>query len=134
MLKNFHKKKAQIFNNKKRQFLYPQTSANKVETFLQNAQALEKLQNRKQSSNDPEQNPEVKPRLPIDAVLMQERYQQSALAPGIALYDEHIRAYYRSRTGGNKDSCWSEEMKALVGKESRPHMRSFLQSKGFTME
>jgi hypothetical protein len=40
----------------KRQFLYPQTSANKVETFLQNAQALEKLQNRKQRSSDPEQN------------------------------------------------------------------------------
>ncbi len=82
----------------------------------------------------PEQDPEVKPRLPIETVLMQEQYNAAALAPGIAAYDEHIREYYRSRTGGKKDSCWSEEMKALVGKESRPHMRGFLHSKGFTME
>lgn len=82
----------------------------------------------------PEQDPEVKPRLPHSAVLMQEQYDSSVLAPGIAAYDEHIREYYRSRTGGKKDSCWSEEMKALVGKESRPHMRGFLRSKGFTMQ
>jgi len=82
----------------------------------------------------PEQDPEVKPRLPMDAVLMHEQYDSSALAPGIDTYDEHIREYYRSRTGGKKDSCWSEEMRALVGKESRPHMRGFLQSKGFTMQ
>lgn len=82
----------------------------------------------------PEQDPEVKPRLPLSTVLMQEQYDASVLAPGITAYDEHIREYYRSRTGGKKDSCWSEEMRALVGKESRPHMRSFLQSKGFTME
>ena len=82
----------------------------------------------------PEQDPEIKPRLPLDAVLMHETYDASLLEPGIASYDEHIREYYRSRTGGKKDSCWSEEMKALVGKESRPHMRGFLESKGFTMQ
>lgn len=81
----------------------------------------------------PEQDPEVKPRLPLDAVLMQDRYDADVLAPGIAAYDEHMRAYYRSRTGGKKDSNWSSEMRSLVGKESRPHMRSFLDSKGFTM-
>ncbi len=82
----------------------------------------------------PDQDPEVKPRLPLESVLMQETYDADQLEPGIAAYDEHIRAYYRSRTGGKKDSCWSEEMRALVGKESRPHMRGFLQSKGFTMQ
>jgi len=81
----------------------------------------------------PEQDPEVKPRLPLDAVLMQDRYDADVLAPGIKAYDEHMRAYYRSRTGGKKDSNWSSEMRSLVGKESRPHMRSFLDSKGFTM-
>jgi len=82
----------------------------------------------------PEQDPEVKPRLPQGAVLMQEQYDANALAPGITAYDEHIREYYRTRTGGKKDSCWSEEMRALVGKESRPHMRGFLESKGFSMK
>ena len=82
----------------------------------------------------PEQNPEVKPRLPLSSVLMQDTYNEDILQSGIDQYDEHIRAYYRSRTGGNKDSCWSEEMRVLVGKESRPHMRAFLESKGFTMK
>jgi len=82
----------------------------------------------------PDQDPEVKPRLSLETVLMQETYTEEVLAPGIDAYDEHIRAYYRSRTGGKKDSCWSEEMRALVGKESRPHMREFLNLKGFTMQ
>ncbi len=82
----------------------------------------------------PEQDPEVKPRLPLDAVLMQDTYDESVLEAGIAQYDEHMRSYYRQRTGGKKDSNWSVEMKALVGKESRPHMRSFLHDQGFTMK
>ena len=82
----------------------------------------------------PEQYPEVKPRLPLDAVLMQNTYDADVLASGITAYDEHIHAYYSSRSGINKDSSWSEEMRALVGKESRPHMRGFLKSKGFTMQ
>lgn len=81
----------------------------------------------------PEQDPEIKPRLPLDSVLMQDSYDGKDLEPGIAAYDEHLRAYYRSRTGGTKDSCWSEEMLALVGKEKRTHMRDFLKSQGFTM-
>ena len=81
----------------------------------------------------PEQDPEVKPRLPLDAVLMQDSYKEDVLAPGITSYDEHIALYYRTRSGGNKDSSWSAEMRALVGKESRPHMRGFLESRGFTM-
>jgi len=82
----------------------------------------------------PEQDPNIKPRLPLDAVLMQDIYNEDALAPGITAYDEHISLYYRTRTGGKKDSSWSEEMRVLVGKESRPHMRGFLESKGFTMQ
>ena len=81
----------------------------------------------------PEQDPDIKPRLPLDAVLMQDTYNADALEPGITAYDEHIALYYRTRTGGKKESTWSEEMRALVGKESRPHMRGFLKSKGFSM-
>ncbi|MEH6503682.1 MAG: oxygen-insensitive NADPH nitroreductase [Cycloclasticus sp.] len=82
----------------------------------------------------PDQNPEIKPRLPLSTVLKEETYDQPSDVSGIELYDEHIRAYYRSRTGGRKDSCWSEEMRALVGKESRPHMRDFLARRGFSMK
>lgn len=82
----------------------------------------------------PDQHPEVKPRLPLSTVLKEETYYQPSDVSGIELYDEHIRAYYKSRTGGKKDSCWSEEMRALVGKESRPHMRDFLARRGFSMK
>jgi nitroreductase len=81
----------------------------------------------------PAQDPEVKPRLPLSVVLKEERYADGGDPDGIRFYDETLRQYYRTRTGGTKDSCWTEEMRALVGKESRPHMRGFLKSCGFTM-
>ncbi|RLA24622.1 MAG: oxygen-insensitive NADPH nitroreductase [Gammaproteobacteria bacterium] len=82
----------------------------------------------------PDQDPDVKPRLPLSVVLKEDSYQDAGDVAGIKIYDEQIRSYYKSRTGGKKDSCWSEEMKALVGKESRPHMREFLRKRGFLMK
>ena len=82
----------------------------------------------------PAQDPEVKPRLPLAAVLGEEVYPAAGMLEGIRAYDEAIRAYYRRRTGGAKDSCWSLEMKALVGREARPHMRGFLAGRGFGMK
>jgi len=81
----------------------------------------------------PAQDPQVKPRISVDAVLMQETYKADEVAAHISDYNEQLRDYYMTRTGGNKDSTWSQEMRALVGKESRPHMRGFLKDKGFTM-
>lgn len=81
----------------------------------------------------PAQDPEVKPRLPLPAVLMKDRYREEPQAELVARYDETLRAYYQSRSGGTKDSNWSAEMRALVGRESRPHMREFLSRQGFTM-
>ena len=52
----------------------------------------------------------------------------------MACYDEIVRQYYKTRTGGTKDSCWTEEMKLLVGKESRPHMRAFLEKRNYCMK
>lgn len=79
----------------------------------------------------PDQDPEVKPRLPVDAVLMKNVYSEAQQRELVAQYDEQVRTYYQTRTGGNKDSSWSEEMRALVGKESRPHMKGFLADQGF---
>jgi len=82
----------------------------------------------------PDQDPEVKPRLPLTTVLKEDSYLNADDVSGIEVYDEHIREYYKSRTGGKKASCWSEEMRTLVGKESRPFMRDFLTKRGFTMK
>jgi len=77
----------------------------------------------------PAQDPQCKPRLPLAAVLMEDRYQEVDEAQ-VAQYDQTMRAYYQQRTGGRVDRGWSQEMAALLSKESRPHMREFLARKG----
>ena len=82
----------------------------------------------------PGQDPEVKPRLPLQAVLKEDAYRDPDSLEDIRAYDRVLREYYLARGEGPKDSCWSEEMKRLVGKESRPHMRAFLARRGFTLD
>lgn len=81
----------------------------------------------------PEQDPETKPRLPVEVVLKENVYSVAGEADLIDSYDETLRDYYRSRTGNNKVSCWTEEMARLIGGERRPHMRQFLADRGFEM-
>ncbi len=82
----------------------------------------------------PVQDPEIKPRLPLSVVLKEERYDDSKDRAGILSYDKKLQQYYQTRTSGAKKSCWTLEMKELVGKESRPHMKDFLKSCGFSMK
>lgn len=82
----------------------------------------------------PAQDPEVKPRLPLSLILMEEVYDDGDPSELFAEYDAITREYYRTRTGGAKDICWSEQMAGLLGKESRPHMRAFLRDQGFEMK
>lgn len=79
----------------------------------------------------PDQNPEVKPRLPVQVVLKQDRYDDQQDSVLIREYDDQIRAYYKTRTGGQKDMSWSEQISGMLQKEARPHMQAFLQARGF---
>ena len=78
----------------------------------------------------PDQDPALKPRLPISVTLKEETYDQSGDVAGIEAYDAQMREYYLERTGGKIDRTWSADMSALLGKESRPHMRSYLDGQG----
>ena len=51
-----------------------------------------------------------------------------------AEYDELVREYYKTRTGGNKDDSWSEQIAEMLVKEARPHMKAFLESRGFILK
>lgn len=82
----------------------------------------------------PDQDPALKPRLPLSVTLKEETYDVSGDQDGIRAYDEQMREYYKERTGGKLDRAWSEDMSALLGKESRPHMKGFLEGQGFTFE
>lgn len=79
----------------------------------------------------PDQDPAIKPRLPLRVTLKEERYDEDADQAEIAGYDAEMRGYYLERTGGKLDRTWSADMEKLLGKESRPHMLPFLQSQGF---
>jgi len=82
----------------------------------------------------PDQDPEVKPRLPLSVILKQETYDDSQDAAIIAAYDADIREYYRTRTGGGHGVSWSEQVAGLLSDKSRPHMRAFLAEQGFTFK
>lgn len=79
----------------------------------------------------PDQDPMLKPRLPLSVTLKEERYDETGDRDGIAAYDETLRSYYVERTGGKRESTWTADMSALLGKESRPHMRGYLDGQGF---
>lgn len=82
----------------------------------------------------PDQNPEIKPRLPLSVILKDEVYSDSNDGAAIDVYDEQIREYYRGRTGGGHGICWSEQVATLLSEKARPHMRGFLAEQGFTFE
>lgn len=82
----------------------------------------------------PDQEPEVKPRLPVEAILKEDYYDDSGDAERIAAFDETMQAYYASRSSANKSSNWTDQMKVLFTAKSRPHMREFLRERGFEMK
>ena len=82
----------------------------------------------------PAQNPEIKPRLPLPVVFKQDSYDDSTDRILIEEYDRAIRSYYKTRTGGAIDHSWSEQISAMLVKEARPHMLSYLRDKGFILK
>ncbi|MEC7126044.1 MAG: oxygen-insensitive NADPH nitroreductase, partial [Pseudomonadota bacterium] len=82
----------------------------------------------------PDQDPEIKPRLPVPVVVKQDYYNEEGDADQIEEYDEAIREYYRTRTGGGHGISWSEQVATLLSEKSRPHMKAFLADQGFVFK
>jgi nitroreductase len=79
----------------------------------------------------PAQDPEVKPRLPLESILKQDRYDDSQDQARVAEFDATMQQYYQQRTGGRKDSTWSKELAPLFTTKLRLHMKAFLEKRGF---
>ena len=73
----------------------------------------------------PDQDPEIKPRLPLSVILKDEVYNERGDQDQIREYDEKIRDYYRTRTGGGHGISWTEQVATLLSEKSRPHMKVF---------
>ncbi|PJG60373.1 oxygen-insensitive NADPH nitroreductase [Aeromonas cavernicola] len=82
----------------------------------------------------PAQAPEQKPRLPRTLVVHQECYQHQLDHDLLAQYDQQMESYYHTRSGYNKQQNWSGQVRAILGKESRPFMLGFLQARGFNLK
>ncbi|MEL7895388.1 oxygen-insensitive NADPH nitroreductase [Vreelandella neptunia] len=80
----------------------------------------------------PEQEPEVKPRLPVEAVLKEDYYTEDC--EQVEAFDTTMQVYYQARSSSNKDTDWSRNLKPLFDNKLRPHMRDFLIKRGFEMK
>lgn len=69
----------------------------------------------------PDEAPPPKPRLPLDAIMMTDRYTPGGAPPE---YDQHVQAYYAARS--NTATTWSERVAARVGREGRPQVTTYL--------
>jgi len=82
----------------------------------------------------PAHDPPPKPRLPVEAVLFDDRYPKT---PDSAVLDEYDRAtnhYYQNRNANLRDETWTAQMADFMGKVIRPHMKEFLEKKGFFLK
>lgn len=82
----------------------------------------------------PNQNPDVKPRLPLEVIYKQDKYSADGDEEKIREYDRLIRDYYIKRTKGKRDDFWSKQMAEKMEQELRPHMKDFLEGQGFKMK
>ncbi|MBT2785557.1 MULTISPECIES: oxygen-insensitive NADPH nitroreductase [unclassified Halomonas] len=80
----------------------------------------------------PDQEPEVKPRLPVEAVLKEDYYTEDV--EQVEAFDTTMQTYYQARSSSNKDTDWSRNLKPLFDSKLRPHMRAFLIKRGFEMK
>lgn len=80
----------------------------------------------------PAHEPDVKPRLPVEAILKEDYYSDDSEL--VEAFDDAMQTYYSQRRGGNKDSTWSQNLSPLFDSKLRAHMREFLTKRGFEMK
>jgi nitroreductase len=82
----------------------------------------------------PAHDPPPKPRLPVEAVLFEDRYPETHDPALIGEYDRVTNHYYLNRNSNLRDETWTRQMADFMGKVIRPHMKEFLENKGFFLK
>ncbi len=78
----------------------------------------------------PDQDNEVKPRMPVELVLHEGHYRDPSEAR-IQAYDDTMAAYYAARTDNSRLSDWRTPTARAVQGKKREHMLDFLRARGF---
>ncbi|HSJ36964.1 MAG TPA: NADPH-dependent oxidoreductase [Planococcus sp. (in: firmicutes)] len=79
----------------------------------------------------PNEKNEVKPRLPVEAILHENNYDEEKYKRILPAYDKTILDYYGSRGSNQKTASWSQQMADFLKKPRRPDLKGVLASKGF---
>jgi nitroreductase len=82
----------------------------------------------------PAHDPPPKPRLPVEAVLFDDRYPEKHDRAALDEYDRVTNHYYLNRDSNLRDETWTRQMADFMGKVIRPHMKGFLEKKGFCLK
>ncbi|QBP41916.1 oxygen-insensitive NADPH nitroreductase [Paenisporosarcina antarctica] len=82
----------------------------------------------------PAEHNEVKPRLPVDAILHENKYDEVKYDELLPTYDKEIERYYKNRSTNEKSTTWTKGMAVYLKKPQRLHVRSFLEKKGFHLK
>lgn len=80
----------------------------------------------------PTKRNETKPRLPVAAILHENGYDTDKYNTLLEEYDQIMEDYYASRSANQKTANWTKQMADYLVEQHRPHMKEFLQTKGFT--
>ncbi len=78
----------------------------------------------------PDDNPEVKPRMPSSMLVHENEYQPVDEAI-LAEYDEQLAQYYLSRGSNTRRDTWSDHIRRTIVKESRPFILEYLHKQGW---
>jgi len=82
----------------------------------------------------PDDDPQPKPRLPLDVVLKVDRYTNDTDDTQLAAYDQTCCQYYAGRDCASRDDNWTRQISQMMSRPLRPHMLAFLEKKGFKLK
>lgn len=78
------------------------------------------------------EDPQVKPRLPLSMVLMEEEYAYDDQL--MEEYDQQFSEYVKERKSNAREETWSGTVSRKLKNELRPHMKEYLKEQGFMLK
>lgn len=75
---------------------------------------------------------DTKPRLPVEAIIHENGYDEEKYEELLTQYDETLGNYYLNRNANQKVSSWTKQMADYLIEQKRPFIKDYLAKQGFT--
>lgn len=82
----------------------------------------------------PNEENEVKPRLPVEAVLHENAYDEAKHPELLPAYDQTIQEYYEKRSSNRKSATWTQQMADFLKVPRRQNLKVFLAKQGYHLK